>query len=31
MTKLSPATPRRVVFQYFVPVHVEVDGASSAP
>ncbi|MBX9841311.1 MAG: hypothetical protein K2Z80_05835 [Xanthobacteraceae bacterium] len=25
MTKLSSATPRRVVFQYFVPVHVEVE------
>ena len=26
MTKLSSATPRRVVFQYLVPVHVEVEG-----
>jgi hypothetical protein len=25
MTKLSSATPRRVVFQYLVPVHVEVE------
>lgn len=25
MTKLSSATPRRVVFQYFVPVHVDVE------
>lgn len=25
MTKLGSATPRRVVFQYFVPVHVEVE------
>lgn len=23
MSKLSSATPRRIVFQYFVPVHVE--------
>ena len=25
MTKLNSATPRRVVFQYLVPVHVEVE------
>lgn len=25
MTKLSSPTPHRVVFQYFVPVHVEVE------
>lgn len=25
MTKLSSATPRRVVFQHLVPVHVEVE------
>jgi hypothetical protein len=25
MTKLSSAAPRRVVFQYLVPVHVEVE------
>lgn len=25
MTKLGSATPRRVVFQYLVPVHVEVE------
>ena len=25
MTKLSSATPRRVVFQYLVPVHAEVE------
>ena len=25
MTKLSSATSRRIVFQYLVPVHVEVE------
>lgn len=25
MTKLSSAAPRRIVFQYLVPVHVEVE------
>lgn len=25
MTKLSSATPRPVVFQYFAPVHVEIE------
>lgn len=25
MTKLSSAAPRRVVFQYLVPIHVEVE------
>ena len=28
MVQFSPAPIRRVVFQYFVPVHVEVEEAS---